>query len=680
MVLKQPIADTIQTKSAVHQAMSIPTKISSNIASIRPSMTCPSSSQHDCYFEVGFPDDSTSYDHAATNRLGCPIKINDGNDRLTTTTNKETLAIFESRAKRSPSRLISNESADSIGSSSTDKKTPTIPDGGYGWAIVGASLVVSLIADGLGFSFGLINSELLDYFGESASKTAWISSLFFSVPLLMGPIWSNLVDKYGCRKMTIFGGFLSAVGFGLSSLCNSVEMLMLTFGIISGLGLGIGYVTAVVSIAFWFDKKRTFATGIAASGTGIGTFLYAPLTQCLIDNYGWRIATLILAGTMLNTCICGALMRDPDWLMAEKRLEKETHSQNLATTPFSNVNPRENKNGLNIVATKNAINENFGSKNNTIERNEINDTNYMKRLHSEMVIPTFYESQYLDNEYKVSSLNTHLSQRFSDDMKSSSHENMPYLAMQGVKETAVIIDTYASALKADITETQHEVRNLNMKSIETSYRTNSNDCPLILANDNVKGLTNCTTYILKSENNILKDPKHFVRVQTPSHLNLMQTSSIPSSNLQKNMRMHINISHDRDAILKPYFHRTTSCPNIFRNSMTVPITNVEEHTWYECAVGTMKSSFKFSLFADVKFTLFNLSILFLFIWFMIPYLYLPEHMKIYGYEAADSAHMISVIGIAQTIGMIGLGYVGDRSWMNVNVCYSVCMFVESRCF
>lgn len=64
--------------------------------------------------------------------------------------------------------------------------------------------------------------------------------------------------------------------------------------------------------------------------------------------------------------------------------------------------------------------------------------------------------------------------------------------------------------------------------------------------------------------------------------------------------------------------------------------------------------------------------------FIIPYLYLPEFMKKYDYDANDSAQMISAIGIAQTIGMIGLGYVGDCSWMNVNVCYSGCMI--SKCY
>lgn len=121
--------------------------------------------------------------------------------------------------------------------------------------------MVSLIADGISFSFGLLYSELLDDFKEGTTKTAWIGSLFMSVPLISGPVMSNLVDKYGCQKMTMIGGVFGCAGFVLSAYSNSIEMLCFTFGIISGLGLGVIYVTAVVSIAFYFDAKRTFATG-----------------------------------------------------------------------------------------------------------------------------------------------------------------------------------------------------------------------------------------------------------------------------------------------------------------------------------------------------------------------------------------------------------------------------------
>lgn len=194
---------------------------------------------------------------------------------------------------------------DSIASTApTDSETPSkIPDGGYGWVVVFASVIVSLIADGVSFSFGLLFTEWLKYFDESKAKTAWIGSLFLAVPLMSGPIMSNLVDRYGCRKMTILGGFISGLGFFLSTFCNSVECLYMTFGVLSGIGLGFAYVTAVVSIAFWFEKKRNFAIGIGASGTGLGTFMYAPFTQWLIENLGWRGATLILAGTMLNICV-----------------------------------------------------------------------------------------------------------------------------------------------------------------------------------------------------------------------------------------------------------------------------------------------------------------------------------------------------------------------------------------
>lgn len=87
---------------------------------------------------------------------------------------------YGNETKRKRLTTISSEASDSesFGSSTTNKKK--IPDGGYGWVIVFASLMVSLIADGVSFSFGLVYSELLDYFQEGTTKTAWVDfHLFF---------------------------------------------------------------------------------------------------------------------------------------------------------------------------------------------------------------------------------------------------------------------------------------------------------------------------------------------------------------------------------------------------------------------------------------------------------------------------------------------------------------------
>lgn len=208
-----------------------------------------------------------------------------------------------------------------IGSNAEESgcKKPKVPDGGWGWMVVLASLVISMIADGVSYSFGLLYIEFLLEFGASKSKTAWIGSLFMAVPLLSGPIMSALVDRYGCRSMTIVGGLISGLGFILSSFGNTIEVMYLTFGVIAGLGLGLCYVTAVVSVAYWFEKKRNLAVGLAACGTGIGTFVYAPLTTYFINEYGWRGTCLLLAGTFFNMIVSGTIMKDPEWWIIEQR-------------------------------------------------------------------------------------------------------------------------------------------------------------------------------------------------------------------------------------------------------------------------------------------------------------------------------------------------------------------------
>lgn len=222
------------------------------------------------------------------------------------------------------------DSSDESSESSSDL-LDRAPDGGWGWVVVFASFMVNMIADGVTFSFGVIFIEFEKYFDEGKSKTAWIGSLFMAVPLLSGPVASFMTDRYGCQRVTIIGSVIASAGFVMSAFADSLFVLFITFGLISGFGLSLCYVAAVVIVAYYFDKRRSLATGLSVCGSGIGTFVFAPLNHELLSYYGWRGCTLILAGLFLNLCVFGMLMRDLPWTKekAQNERKKKKHARLL---------------------------------------------------------------------------------------------------------------------------------------------------------------------------------------------------------------------------------------------------------------------------------------------------------------------------------------------------------------
>lgn len=220
--------------------------------------------------------------------------------------------------------MIKKEATDRNEDSETDTEVSSavVPDGGWGWVIVAASLTFNIIYDGSSYSFGILYTNLLDYFGDSNSKTAWIGSLFFSVPLICGPVAAIISKKLGYRFSTMLGGFIVFLGFAISSFGNSIAILIFFYGLLSGVGASIPYFNSTVMIAKYFEKRRALATGIAECGAGLGTVIFAPLVQLLISEYGWRGALLILSGIVANIIVCGALYRP----LKQKLLKKNSET------------------------------------------------------------------------------------------------------------------------------------------------------------------------------------------------------------------------------------------------------------------------------------------------------------------------------------------------------------------
>ena len=74
-------------------------------------------------------------------------------------------------------------------------------------------------------------------------------------------------------------------------------------------GIGLTYIPSIVSVAEYFYQKRSFATGLAVCGAGVGTFTYAALLSFLLDEYEWRGTYLILSALSLNCSVCALIYR-----------------------------------------------------------------------------------------------------------------------------------------------------------------------------------------------------------------------------------------------------------------------------------------------------------------------------------------------------------------------------------
>ncbi|OWR53063.1 Monocarboxylate transporter [Danaus plexippus plexippus] len=207
-------------------------------------------------------------------------------------------------------RLTAEGAADDDDEAYDYGELPPPPDGGYGWVVVFASFMCNLVVDGIAYTFGIFLPELVTYYGEGKGTVAWVGSLLSGVYLAAGPIVSALCNKYGCRAVCVAGSLVGSVAFVLSTFSKSVTMMMITYGLIGGMGFGMIYLPSVVAVGYYFETRRSLATGIAVCGSGVGTFSFAPLAAILLNYFGsWQNANLLLAGLILNCAVFGALMR-----------------------------------------------------------------------------------------------------------------------------------------------------------------------------------------------------------------------------------------------------------------------------------------------------------------------------------------------------------------------------------
>ncbi|XP_071161639.1 monocarboxylate transporter 12-like [Mytilus edulis] len=182
----------------------------------------------------------------------------------------------------------------------------TKPDRGWAWVVATSSFFAHCISGYFMWASGMVHIVLLDAFDDSLLKTSWVSALFLSLISLAGPLTGVLINRFNCRLSMMVGSLMLTTGLVTTAFVPNINWTFLTFGLLSGTGLGICYNSGLIVLGFNFERKRNLACGFAISGSGIGPFLLTPIFQFIYETYGRTGYFILLGGLSLQYCVCAS--------------------------------------------------------------------------------------------------------------------------------------------------------------------------------------------------------------------------------------------------------------------------------------------------------------------------------------------------------------------------------------
>ncbi len=105
------------------------------------------------------------------------------------------------------------------------------------------------------------------------------------------------LERFDPRMVLITGGLLVSLGWILSAFAPNIYALTLTYGVISGAGVGIAYGVPMTAISKWFPEKKGLFVGLVLVGFGLSPVVTAPLIRQLIDAFGLQSTFLSIGAS-----------------------------------------------------------------------------------------------------------------------------------------------------------------------------------------------------------------------------------------------------------------------------------------------------------------------------------------------------------------------------------------------
>lgn len=180
--------------------------------------------------------------------------------------------------------------------------------------LIAASAVGIHLSIGSVYAWSVFTKPIQGEFGWDLTDI----SLTFSIAILFlglsAAFLGHFVEKYGPRKAGMLAAIFFGVGItgsGLAITLESLPLLYLFYGVLGGIGLGVGYITPVSTLVKWFPDRRGLATGLAIMGFGFAALISSPIMQALIESVGLANTFYILGISYFIIMIASSLYLEP---------------------------------------------------------------------------------------------------------------------------------------------------------------------------------------------------------------------------------------------------------------------------------------------------------------------------------------------------------------------------------
>ena len=175
------------------------------------------------------------------------------------------------------------------------------------------------------YCWSLVKDAIATEIRSKTTTVEWAFSIAIFCLGMSAAFMGNIVEK-DIHKSALIAAICFALGMagtGFFIAQKSLIGIFLSYGVVMGVGLGIGYLTPVKTLMLWFDKQKGLATGLAVAGFGLAKMIASPIMESLQASVGIINMFYILAAVYFVMMFVGfLLLKKPDgWVESKKKSE-----------------------------------------------------------------------------------------------------------------------------------------------------------------------------------------------------------------------------------------------------------------------------------------------------------------------------------------------------------------------